>query len=157
MNTPHLIALERLFLALGDKTRLRLLSSIAAGPVSVGHLVDSLGESQPKISRHLAYMRQSGLVVTQRDGKWIYYALAQPDEPEVADVRGSVIAVLSEGGHARFDDRAPERKPTTWTANDGGTSDEFPDTSVSYQADADDASSELQVGSERDELEVFLL
>jgi DNA-binding transcriptional ArsR family regulator len=73
---PDLTALENLFLGLADKTRLRVLTLMADGPVPVAHLVAETGENQPKISRHLAYLRNSGLVDTTRDGKWIYYGLA---------------------------------------------------------------------------------
>ena|SRR6476620_6703175 len=77
--------LSELFLALSDKTRLRLLGLMADGEVSVGFLADSLGESQPKISRHLAYLRTAGLVSTRRDGKWIYYGIEIPADPMVGN------------------------------------------------------------------------
>src|SRR3954471_13759371 len=79
--------LSELFLALSDKTRLRLLGIMADGEVSVGFLADSLGESQPKISRHLAYLRTAGLVSTRRDGKWIYYNIQHP----AGEVAGNVL------------------------------------------------------------------
>jgi ArsR family transcriptional regulator len=79
--------LEKLFLALSDKTRMRLLALMADGEVSVGYLADSLNQSQPKISRHLAYLRNMGLVSTRRDGKWIYYEIAA----EMADGTAHVL------------------------------------------------------------------
>lgn len=72
--------LETLFMALGDKTRLRLLNLMTDGEVSVGFFTDALGDSQPKISRHLAYLRTAGLVNTRRDGKWIHYSIRWPDD-----------------------------------------------------------------------------
>lgn len=75
MYESALVDLEKLFLALSDKTRMRLLALMADGEVSVGYLADSLNQSQPKISRHLAYLRNMGLVSTRRDGKWIYYGI----------------------------------------------------------------------------------
>lgn len=73
--------MEVLFLALSDKTRLRLLNLLSAGEVSVFSLTEILQESQPKISRHLAYLRQADLVETRRDGKSIFYKIAKlPDE-----------------------------------------------------------------------------
>ena len=78
MKDTTITSLANLFLALSDKTRLRLLGLMSSGEVSVGFLADALGESQPKISRHLAYLRNSGLVQTRRDGKWIYYAIELP-------------------------------------------------------------------------------
>jgi ArsR family transcriptional regulator, arsenate/arsenite/antimonite-responsive transcriptional repressor len=75
MLDQQLAVLEQLFLALSDKTRMRLLLMIAEGEASVGYLAGALCQSQPKISRHLAYLRQMGLVTARRDGKWIYYKL----------------------------------------------------------------------------------
>lgn len=86
INDKTVAALENLFLSLSDKTRLRLLSLMANEEVSVGYLADTLGESQPKISRHLAYLRNAGLVDTRRDGRWIYYAIAMPDDAVAAGV-----------------------------------------------------------------------
>src|SRR6187399_2172049 len=90
MDGSMLDGLEKLFLALSDKTRLRLLSLMVDGDVSVGYLADTLGESQPKISRHLAYLRGAGLVSTRRDGKWIYYGVQAPaDETAAAVMRAA--------------------------------------------------------------------
>lgn len=78
-------SLNSLFVALSDPTRLRLLRLMATGEVSVGYLADELGESQPKVSRHLATLRSMGLVSTRREGKWVYYAIKhQADETEEA-------------------------------------------------------------------------
>jgi ArsR family transcriptional regulator len=75
--------LEMFYLALADKTRLRLLNLMRAEEVCVCFLTDVLGESQPKISRHLAYLRSAGLVEARRDGKWMYYRIIRP-ENEIA-------------------------------------------------------------------------
>jgi DNA-binding transcriptional ArsR family regulator len=69
---------ERAFLAFSDKTRIRLIHLMSRGEVSVNYLCESLEISQPKVSRHLAYLRSMGVVNTRRDGKWIYYSLAEP-------------------------------------------------------------------------------
>jgi ArsR family transcriptional regulator len=61
--------------ALADETRLRLLYLLKNGEICVCHLQDVLQTNQPKVSRHLAYLRKSGLVETRRDGKWTYYRL----------------------------------------------------------------------------------
>lgn len=95
MQDTTVAALENLFLALSDKTRLRLLALMAGGEVSVGFLAESLGESQPKISRHLAYLRSAGLVNTRRDGKWIYYAIAGQAEPSAENVFLSTLNVIA--------------------------------------------------------------
>jgi len=70
--------IERVFLAFSDKTRIRLIYLMSDGEVSVNYLCESLEISQPKVSRHLAYMRSMGIVNTRRDGKWIFYSLAEP-------------------------------------------------------------------------------
>ena len=155
MNTAELNAMEHLFLTLGDKTRLRLLSLMAAGPVSVGHLVDSLGESQPKVSRHLAYMRQSGIVTTQRDGKWIYYMLSEPTEPEVAQVLNSVISVLTMNGPTTSHQLAPHARHGV--ANEPAA-EEFIDELMPDEIEIyNDIPAEDYEGSARQELEVYLL
>lgn len=86
---------ESLFLALGDKTRLKLLSLMANEPVSVGVLVDELGESQPKVSRHLAYLRNSGVVNTRREGKSIYYGIQESEDPDRDKIINFVIRTMS--------------------------------------------------------------
>ena len=91
MKESTLAALENLFLALSDKTRLRLLALMAGGEVSVGFLADQLGESQPKISRHLAYLRNAGLVSARRDGKWIYYNVQKPTDIAVERILNSAL------------------------------------------------------------------
>lgn len=73
--------LEPVFLALSDATRLRIINLLGNGEVAVSDLVEVLNESQPKISRHLAYLRSAGLVSVRRDGKWIYYRLEELTEP----------------------------------------------------------------------------
>lgn len=63
-------------MALADRTRLRILNLMRGGEVSVFFFTEALGVSQPKISRHLAYLRRAGLVDSRRDGKWIYYSIS---------------------------------------------------------------------------------
>ena len=75
--TKQLDELEGLFKALGDATRLRILGLLLNGEVCVCHIHESLKVSQPKASRHLAYLREAGLVETRREGVWIHYRLAE--------------------------------------------------------------------------------
>jgi len=80
-----------LYMALGDQTRLRLLMKMYDGEVCVGDFTDALGDSQPKISRHLAYLRNAGIVNTRRDGKWIHYSIRWPkDEGGQAMLRAAL-------------------------------------------------------------------
>ena len=82
--------LQLLFRALADRTRLRLLNLMGEDEVCVCFLVEALKLSQPKISRHLAYLRRAGIVVTRRDGKWMHYRLALPSDAHVVAVLAAV-------------------------------------------------------------------
>ena len=72
---------DQLFKAFSDSTRLRLLNLLAQREHCVCEFQSILRVAQPKISRHLAYLRRSGLVKTRRNGKWIYYSLAPAANP----------------------------------------------------------------------------
>src|SRR5918998_6795759 len=88
--------MERLFRALADRTRLRLLNLIGSDEVCVCFFVEVLAESQPKISRHLAYLRRAGVVAARRDGKWMHYRIEVPSDPHAARVLTEVMAWLAE-------------------------------------------------------------
>jgi ArsR family transcriptional regulator len=88
--------LELLFKALADRTRLRLLNLLAAGEVCVCFFVEVLGASQPKISRHLAYLRRAGVVAARREGKWMHYRIETPEDPHAARVFAEVMTWLGE-------------------------------------------------------------
>jgi ArsR family transcriptional regulator len=70
--------IERFFQALGDNTRLRLLNLMGDQEVCVCYFVEILGGPQPKISRHLAYLRSAGIVSARREGKWMHYRIVMP-------------------------------------------------------------------------------
>ncbi len=70
--------LDRMFRACADRTRLRILNLLVEGEICVGDLVSVIDAPQPTVSRHLAYLRRAGLVVTQRQATWCFYALAEP-------------------------------------------------------------------------------
>src|SRR5450755_550786 len=71
-------SLDVLFRALADTTRLRLLNLIADREICVCYFVEILKTSQPKISRHLAYLRKAGIVAARREGRWMHYRLVAP-------------------------------------------------------------------------------
>jgi ArsR family transcriptional regulator len=87
--------LEGFFKALADATRLRILGLLLNGEVCVCHIHESLKVSQPKVSRHLAYLRAAGLVATRREGVWIHYRLAELSDPLRATVATAVRHMLS--------------------------------------------------------------
>jgi ArsR family transcriptional regulator len=94
----QLSQLENLFKALADSTRLRILGLLLTGEVCVCHIHESLRIPQPKASRHLAYLRRSGLVETRRQGLWIYYRLSDSRDPIVRTIRQTVAHVLGHVG-----------------------------------------------------------
>jgi ArsR family transcriptional regulator len=68
-----------MFRAFSDRTRLRILHLLSEGELCVGDLVSVLRVPQPTASRHLAYLRRAGLVVTRKNGQWSHYQLAKPE------------------------------------------------------------------------------
>jgi len=93
-RASHVASLAQVFSALSDPTRLRLLNLIDGREVCVCHLVDVLRQSQPKISRHLAYLRRAGLVRARREGKWMHYRLESAATPETAALLDAALAAL---------------------------------------------------------------
>jgi ArsR family transcriptional regulator, arsenate/arsenite/antimonite-responsive transcriptional repressor len=88
--------MARFFLALSDKTRLRLLNLMGEDEVCVCFFVEVLAELQPKISRHLATLRDAGIVTSRRDGKWMHYRIAIPPHPQAAHLLQEVLTWLKE-------------------------------------------------------------
>jgi ArsR family transcriptional regulator len=88
------VPLYRLFRALADPTRLRLLNLMSEQEVCVCYFTAVIGAPQPKISRHLAYLRKAGIVAARRDGKWMHYRLTAPGDPHAAAVLKSTLAAL---------------------------------------------------------------
>ena len=86
--------LENVFKALADKTRLRILALLGNNEVCVCHIHDSLGLPQPTVSRHLAYLRKSGLVAVRRDGVWMHYQVSRALSPLVRGIVGAAVDAL---------------------------------------------------------------
>jgi ArsR family transcriptional regulator, arsenate/arsenite/antimonite-responsive transcriptional repressor len=85
---------ERFFQALGDHTRLRLLNLMGEQEVCVCYFVEILGGPQPKISRHLAYLRSAGIVAARREGKWMHYRIVMPPHIGAAQVLKQTLGWL---------------------------------------------------------------
>ncbi|HEY7616458.1 MAG TPA: metalloregulator ArsR/SmtB family transcription factor [Terriglobales bacterium] len=96
-------SLDRLLRALADRTRLRLLNLIGGNEVCVCYFVEALQTSQPKVSRHLAYLRRAGLVATRRQGTWMHYRMVPPSDPRAARILKEVLAALGEDREMRRD------------------------------------------------------
>jgi ArsR family transcriptional regulator, arsenate/arsenite/antimonite-responsive transcriptional repressor len=85
---------EDLFSALADRTRLRLLNLMRDGEVCVCFFVEILKTNQPKISRHLAYLRRAGIVEARREGPWMHYRIVEPPDEDAARVLRDVMTWL---------------------------------------------------------------
>ncbi len=94
-NTQH-FDIEKFFVALSDRTRLRLLNLMGDDEVCVCFFVEILGASQPKVSRHLAYLRGAGVVEARREGKWMHYRIVEPPSEHAARIFREVRAWLRE-------------------------------------------------------------
>jgi ArsR family transcriptional regulator, arsenate/arsenite/antimonite-responsive transcriptional repressor len=88
--------LEVVFKALADRTRLRILALLGNDEVCVCHLHDTLGLPQPTVSRHLAYLRRSGLVDVRRDGVWMHYQISKSLDPVVEGVVHAAVDALTQ-------------------------------------------------------------
>jgi ArsR family transcriptional regulator, arsenate/arsenite/antimonite-responsive transcriptional repressor len=76
MKTMSVGKVDGMFRAFSDRTRLRILHLLLPGELCVCHIVDTLELPQPKVSRHLAYLRRTRLVLARKEGYWMYYRLA---------------------------------------------------------------------------------
>jgi ArsR family transcriptional regulator len=86
---------EIFFSALADRTRLRLLNLMRGDEVCVCFFVEILKTNQPKISRHLAYLRRAGIVDARRDGSWMHYRIVDPPDADAARVLRDVLGWLA--------------------------------------------------------------
>lgn len=77
--------------ALGDPTRIRILYALDEGPRHVSALAEELDVPQPTISRHLAILRERGLVDSERDGAWVLYSLAEPGLVQILDQMRQIL------------------------------------------------------------------
>ena len=87
---------ELFFRALADRTRLRLLNLMRADEVCVCFFVEILKTNQPKISRHLAYLRRAGIVDARREGQWMHYRIVEPTDAEAAQVLNDTMKWLAD-------------------------------------------------------------
>jgi ArsR family transcriptional regulator, arsenate/arsenite/antimonite-responsive transcriptional repressor len=93
-SDKRLASLETLFKALGDRTRLRILGLLQVGEICVCDIHGSLDLPQPTVSRHLAYLRNAGLVVGRKEGLWVHYRLAPLADPVMQTMMEAVKHAL---------------------------------------------------------------
>ena len=84
-------SLTKLFRALGDETRLRIVALLSHGELCVCHIEKALELNQPNVSRQLGILRMAGIVEARRRGTWVYYSLA-PQEHEAVQ---TMLATLT--------------------------------------------------------------
>jgi ArsR family transcriptional regulator len=97
------LPLAELYAALADPIRLRLLNLMAGREVCVCHFVEIFGQSQPKISRHLATLRKAGIVAARREGKWMHYSICPPADAAAAAILDAALAALGNDSQMRAD------------------------------------------------------
>ena len=97
------VDLVQLFAALADPTRLRLLNLMNGREVCVCYFVEILKQGQPKISRHLAYLRRAGIVEVRREGKWAHYRIERPADPKAASVLDAALASFEDDRNMQAD------------------------------------------------------
>ena len=81
-----MVSMQTFFTALADRTRRRILNLIRDRELCVCFFTEILDISQPKISRHLAYLRNAEIVTSRRDGKWMYYRIIEPEDSHAAQI-----------------------------------------------------------------------
>jgi ArsR family transcriptional regulator len=110
--------------ALADDLRLRIISLVADKELSVGEIHSTLGISQPTASKHLGVLRRAGLVMARRQGLWVYYRAATPEDTGVADILAAVTSALlgtdrPMADRAKLERRSPTVvKPQSWHGTD---------------------------------------
>lgn len=85
---------ELFFAALADKTRLRLLNLMRDGEICVCFFAGALGTNNPKISRHLSYLKRANLVTGRREGKWMHYRLNEPTDESARKVFDAAMKMI---------------------------------------------------------------
>jgi ArsR family transcriptional regulator len=95
--------ISRLFKALGDETRLRIVALLSHGELCVCHIEDALAISQPNASRHLGILRNAGIVEPRRNGNWVYYRLVEQTEEECRRHMKTLVEGFSKQARVRGD------------------------------------------------------
>lgn len=103
MKTEKSFNYELFFAALADRTRLRLLNLMRDGEVCVCFFAETLGTNNPKISRHLAYLKRAKLVKGRRDGKWMHYRISEPENEKMRKIFQEIMEVIKDDEEMQFD------------------------------------------------------
>lgn len=140
-------SMQTFFIALADRTRRRILNLMREHEICVADFTGILDVSQPKISRHLAYLRNAGIVSARRDGKWIYYRIEEPEDPYAAQVLEDTLDWL----------RSQERMQKDYEKLNSIYAPEQAMPETIARAPRQDTLPEADVFVEREEMETYLL
>jgi ArsR family transcriptional regulator len=106
----HLQTLDRVFKALADPTRVRIIGLLSSSEICVCDIHESLRLPQPLVSRHLAYLRRAGLVETRKEGLWVHYRLASPPDAVTRTLLDAVCHCVGHLTTVSQDGRRLEKK-----------------------------------------------
>ena len=87
----------KLFRGFADPTRLAILNALRDGPLCVGDIVEVTGASQPNVSNHLSCLKDCGLVVSERDGRHVFYRTSDPRVAALLGLADDLLADVAEG------------------------------------------------------------
>jgi len=90
----------KLFRGFADPSRLAILEALREGPRAVGEIVSATGLSQPNASNHLACLRDCGLVMSEKRGKYVHYQLSDPRVGELLTLAEALLADVAQGVYA---------------------------------------------------------
>ena len=89
-STDSVERLARIFHALSDETRLRIVGRLLTGEQCVCNLIDILGASQSRLSFHMKTLKDAGLVTDRREGRWIHYSIVPEAVMEIRQLLGGI-------------------------------------------------------------------
>jgi DNA-binding transcriptional ArsR family regulator len=90
----------KLFRGFADPSRLAILEALREGPRAVGEIVNTTGLSQPNASNHLACLKDCGLVMSEKRGKYVHYQLSDPRVGELLTLAEALLADVAQGVYA---------------------------------------------------------
>jgi ArsR family transcriptional regulator len=102
--------LSGLLKAAGDEGRLRILAMLRGRRLCVCQIQAVLGLSQPAVSQHLAQLKRAGLITSERQGKWIFYRIAEPKAGIICEFLSFLVSALKKNANARRDGIALSQK-----------------------------------------------
>jgi ArsR family transcriptional regulator len=95
--------IEKLFKALADRNRLRILKMLELRPLCVCEITDVLGIAQSSVSRHLGILREAGLVDDKKEGQWMIYSLARSTDDATRSIIAGIKRWLSDDPQVKGD------------------------------------------------------